>query len=263
VNLKSIYRLKIWEEKRGRVRRILLRKPIVIAGSDRKADVVLKGLPGLALRIDFLHEKIYILGSDSKLDFAPRSIVSYEGHALTWRAIPVGRLLQTLALGGLGLMLSGFALSSALHKRESCVFAPSDSSRSFEYALKREDFAKAFSEMRSLKEEMKRQADRLGCEGLQSIRQMEEKFAVSRFLVSLQKLSLNENIEAFQSLNGISQIQRDLLEKRIIERLKERYLEAYRLEDEDDRLAFEMILELQEACRVLKKNSECYRPSGK
>lgn len=255
----KLYLVTVWEEGSGRIRRFLFKRPAIVLGSDKKADLRLKRLRGLEARLDFQSASFVEISKSARLPAPAGGIVGYSPYAFLWKEIDWKKILGALAIAGVGLSLLVPTIFARPEMLPPCLPPRPELETSFRSALKRSDLIRARSELQTLQKSLEQIPSRSACSKERASRDWETDFDRSKWMTELARGDFLASAKSLKILKTKNPQGGSLLERRFLSGLRSQYLEAYRLEDDDPAKAMRMMEDIRSACSILEKAPDCFR----
>lgn len=263
----SLHRVRIWDSRSGRMRSSWTLKPQMMIGSDPKADLKLPQLKAFELRLDFIALSVDRLAEGSRSTLSASGLVEIPPYHLHVRSYPLrGRHL--ISAVSLGLVLAGIFGLSAWRANSTalppCEVRQLNSERqeikriqsNFRRLLKEGAFPPAQGELLSLKRLNLNLETFQKCQIRKLVSLMEGSLRRERFYGDLKAGQLQSALNLLLEAEGA---ERDVWERQFLSSLREKYLEAYRTEEEEPLESAERFSEIQELCQKLRGQSFCFR----
>lgn len=289
-SFQALHRIRIWDPSCPKIRQRYFLKTEIVFGSDKNADIVVPDGPGFGARLDFESGELHYLEEEKISNIDTKTLFQVGAFVFQWTRVDWWKKEWNWAagafLGGLLLLSVCFLWKPA---SESAYCSPrfvraaqgawsesgarvsdkdffqslSGLKKSFQEALKLNQWAKARLELNSVREILGRENAPKDCGIFAALEEMEGRLSQRLVFEHLKKDDLvSAALEAQKSKQRISETAYASLEKRVIRAARKTYLDGYRLEEESPEKSEALMEAAHEACLSLSREAECFRSAG-
>ena len=277
----QLYQVRFWEPKTSKIKTRFFIKNLIVLGSDKTCDLKHSDLEGLHARLDFRNQCLLDLQTNDEKTIEEGELFQVGELIFQWSLVlklPKSAWLTT-GLFGLGvlLLLTAYVLHDPCTEKEKKIASGnwqkytedptfdllSKTRASALDAMKSGLWVRARGELNSIKEIIlpEIQDERCGC--MNPLENLE-----ARLSLGLSKHYLKQN----QLMDAVDEVlrwrerrpevlkdERERFLRQILRQASRKYVEGYRLEDEDSERGRHMMEEAHEVCDKLGLEPQCFR----